>query len=126
MFKGDHSKVKKLDELVAQKAKFDKRFIITGQTYSRQQDCDLLYSLSVFGAAIEKVAKDIRYLQSQDEIMEPFEENQIGSSAMPYKKNPMKCERITAFARRLRNSVLVSTNLEVTIILFIGWVDYLG
>ncbi|CAD5206721.1 unnamed protein product [Bursaphelenchus okinawaensis] len=110
LFKGDHDKVQKLDELVTKKAGFGQKFSITGQTYSRQQDIDLLFCFSKFGAAVEKIAKDIRFLQSQDELMEPFEENQIGSSAMPYKRNPMKCERVTSMARRLRSSVLDGLN----------------
>uniref|UniRef100_A0A914YP12 Adenylosuccinate lyase C-terminal domain-containing protein n=1 Tax=Panagrolaimus superbus TaxID=310955 RepID=A0A914YP12_9BILA len=111
LFDEDEDKVEKLDELVTSKAGFDKKFFVTGQTYSRQQDTKLVFSLSNLASAIKKIAHDIRILQSYDEIREPFETEQIGSSAMPYKRNPMKCERICG----LSGSLMVKVNEALTI-----------
>jgi len=104
LFNGDDEKVQKLDDIITAKAGFKSHFYITGQTYPRQQDADLLSIASFFGAASKKVCTDIRFLQSQDEIMEPFEKDQIGSSAMPYKQNPMKSERVCSLAKLLLTS----------------------
>ncbi|KAI6225796.1 Adenylosuccinate lyase [Aphelenchoides besseyi] len=101
LFKGDDDKVQALDDLVTKKAGFKRHFNITGQTYPRIQDYILLSPLSAFGAVAQKIGKDIRFLQSHAEIMEPFEKHQIGSSAMPYKQNPMKSERVCSLARDL-------------------------
>ncbi|KAK0416922.1 hypothetical protein QR680_012751 [Steinernema hermaphroditum] len=101
LFDGDEDKVEQLDELVMKKAGFGKRFLITGQTYSRQQDAHLLFALGAFSAAAKKICLDIRVLQAFGELLEPFEEHQIGSSAMPYKKNPMKSERVCSLFHRL-------------------------
>ncbi|KAI6178594.1 Adenylosuccinate lyase [Aphelenchoides besseyi] len=101
LFKGDDNKVQELDDLVTKKAGFKRHFNITGQTYPRIQDYLLLSPLSAFGAVAQKIGKDIRFLQSHAEIMEPFEKHQIGSSAMPYKQNPMKSERVCSLARDL-------------------------
>ncbi|TKR77753.1 hypothetical protein L596_018667 [Steinernema carpocapsae] len=105
LFDGDEDKVEVLDKLVMEKAGFTKRFLITGQTYSRQQnvvqDVHLMCALGVFSAAAKKVCTDIRILQAFGELLEPFEEHQIGSSAMPYKKNPMKSERVCSLFHRL-------------------------
>ncbi|KJH45266.1 Lyase [Dictyocaulus viviparus] len=93
--------VEKLDELVTRKAGFDQKFFITGQTYSRQQDVQLIFALAAIGAAVKKICTDIRILQAVGELLEPFEKDQIGSSAMPYKRNPMKSERCCSLARKL-------------------------
>ncbi len=98
LFEGDEEKVKKLDELVSQKAGFDKKYI-TGQTYPRLVDSQVSSTLSIIAEALSKISTDIRLLQHLKEVEEPFEKNQIGSSAMAYKRNPMRCERIGSLAR---------------------------
>merc|ERR1712013_511075 len=99
LFDGDHEKVKKLNSLVTEKAGFSSSFLITGQTYSRKVDTDVIARLSSFGAAAHKICTDIRLLASRKEIEEPFEKSQIGSSAMAYKRNPMRSERVCSLAR---------------------------
>ncbi len=99
LFDNDHEKVKKLDQLVAQKMGFDSTYPVTGQTYSRKVDFDVLYALSSIAQSLHKITNDIRLLQHLKEIEEPFEKNQIGSSAMAYKRNPMRSERIAALSR---------------------------
>lgn len=101
----DEDRVEKLDELVAQKMDWpaDKRFIVTGQTYPRIVDAQILSSLAIAAAAIHKCATDLRLLANRREIEEPFESTQIGSSAMAYKRNPMRCERACAVARFVMN-----------------------
>ncbi|KAE9554104.1 hypothetical protein FO519_002693 [Halicephalobus sp. NKZ332] len=101
LFDEDESKVEHLDLLVTSKAGFTKKFNITGQTYSRQQDSHVVFGLSNLGSVMKKIVHDIRILQALEEIMEPFEADQIGSSAMPYKRNPMKCERIDSLCKYL-------------------------
>ncbi|XP_026499011.2 adenylosuccinate lyase [Vanessa tameamea] len=101
LFKGDSAKVKALDKRVAELAGFDKRYIVTGQTYSRKVDLEVISALSGLGATVHKMCSDIRILASRKELEEPFEASQIGSSAMPYKRNPMRSERCCALARHL-------------------------
>lgn len=101
LFKGDGEKVKALDKRVAQLAGFDKRYIVTGQTYSRKVDLEVVAAISGLGATVHKMCSDIRILASRKELEEPFEASQIGSSAMPYKRNPMRSERVCALARHL-------------------------
>ncbi|XP_023938918.1 adenylosuccinate lyase [Bicyclus anynana] len=101
LFKGDGEKVKALDKRVAELAGFDKRYIVTGQTYSRKVDLEVVAALSGLGATVHKMCSDIRILASRKELEEPFEASQIGSSAMPYKRNPMRSERCCALARHL-------------------------
>lgn len=86
LFDGDHEKVEKLDEMVTEMAGFPSAYPVTGQTYSRKVDFDVLNALASFGATSHKVATDIRLLAHLKEIEEPFETNQIGSSAMAYKR----------------------------------------
>lgn len=99
LFEGDYNKVKKLNTIVAQKMGFDKSFTVSGQTYSRKLDSTILNFMSSIAQSAYKFSNDIRLLQSMKEIEEPFEKNQIGSSAMAYKRNPMRSERISALAR---------------------------
>ena len=99
LFNGDHEKIKELDIKVAKKMGFEKSFPVTGQTYPRKLDSQTLNVLSQIAESAHKFSNDIRLLQSLKEIEEPFEKNQIGSSAMAYKRNPMRCERIAALAR---------------------------
>lgn len=101
LFNGDENKVKKLDQRVTEMAGFRKAYPITGQTYSRLVDAEVLQSLSLLGAAVHKICTDIRLLANRKEIEEPFESTQIGSSAMPYKRNPMRSERCCSLARHL-------------------------
>lgn len=99
LFDGDEEKVKKLDSLIAAEMGFSACVPVSGQTYSRKIDAYILSVLSGFSQSAYKFANDLRLLQSFEEIEEPFEKAQIGSSAMPYKRNPMRCERICALAR---------------------------
>ena len=99
LFNGDHEKVKELNKLVVKKMGFDKTFAISGQTYTRKYDYNILSGLSQIAQSAYKFANDVRILQSFKEIEEPFEKNQIGSSAMAYKRNPMRSERICSLAR---------------------------
>ena len=99
LFDNDHQKVKDLDDLVAEKMGFKKSFAVSGQTYSRKFDAQVLSVLSGIGQTLTKFATDIRLLQNLKEVEEPFEKNQIGSSAMAYKRNPMRSERICSLAR---------------------------
>ena len=103
LFDGDHNKVEALDRLVTQKMGFSSSFKITGQTYTRKVDAQVLSALSGFGASIHKWATDLRLLSNLKEIEEPFGKKQIGSSAMAYKRNPMRSERACALARFLIN-----------------------
>lgn len=99
LFSGDEEKVKKAEELIAKEMGFSSCVPVSGQTYSRKTDYFILSALSGFAQSAYKFANDLRILQSFEEIEEPFGKNQIGSSAMPYKRNPMRCERICALAR---------------------------
>ena len=99
LFEGDHEKVRQLDRLVTEKMGFDKTYPVTGQTYSRKVDAQVLATLSGVGQSAHKAASDLRLLQSWKEIEEPKADKQIGSSAMAYKFNPMRSERICALAR---------------------------
>jgi adenylosuccinate lyase len=104
IFDGDHSKVKALDKLVTQKAGFDACYIITSQTYTRKIDVEVLGALSSFGATCDNIGLDIRLLASFKELEEPFEPEQIGSSAMAYKRNPMRSERVCGLGRMLKST----------------------
>lgn len=99
LFEGDHEKVEKLDKLVAEKIGYDDVFPVSGQTYSRKLDSQMLNVLSGIAQSAYKFSNDIRLLQNLKEIEEPFEKKQIGSSAMAYKRNPMRTERISSLAR---------------------------
>ncbi len=99
LFEGDHEKVKKLDQKIAEKMGYRQCFAVSGQTYSRKLDSQVLSVLSGIAQSATKFSNDIRLLQHLKEIEEPFEKNQIGSSAMAYKRNPMRSERIASLAR---------------------------
>uniref|UniRef100_UPI003AADC2C2 adenylosuccinate lyase isoform X2 n=1 Tax=Centroberyx gerrardi TaxID=166262 RepID=UPI003AADC2C2 len=101
LFQGDHDKVEELDRMVTEMAGFKKAYLVTGQTYSRKVDVDSLSTLASLGATVHKICTDIRLLANLKEIEEPFEKEQIGSSAMPYKRNPMRAERCCSLARHL-------------------------
>jgi len=101
LFGGDHAKVVALEQRVAEKMGFEKVLPVTGQTYSRKIDAQVAAALAGIGASAQKTCNDIRLLANLKEIEEPFEAAQIGSSAMPYKRNPMRCERATGLARFL-------------------------
>ncbi|MEX1230175.1 MAG: adenylosuccinate lyase [Planctomycetaceae bacterium] len=99
LFQDDHRKVVELDRLVAQKMGFDSSYPVTGQTYSRKIDAQVLEMLGGISQSAHKAGTDLRILQSRKEIEEPFEQKQIGSSAMAYKRNPMRCERMCGLSR---------------------------
>jgi adenylosuccinate lyase len=101
LFKGDHQKVRDLDRLVAKKLGFDEIFEVTGQTYTRKLDMKTAETLSGIGASAHKFAVDLRLLSNLKVQEEPFAKNQVGSSAMAYKRNPMRSERMTGLARKL-------------------------
>ncbi len=99
LFGGDHGKVRRLDELVGEKLGFPASYVVTGQTYPRKVDAQVLAALAGIGAGVHKAATDLRLLQGRKEIEEPFEAEQVGSSAMAYKRNPMRAERMCSLAR---------------------------
>lgn len=103
IFAGDHEKVEKLDEIVTRKAGFEKACDISSQTYSRKIDVDVANAFSSFGATCQRIGADIRHLAMLKEMEEPFEKDQIGSSAMAYKRNPMRSERLCSLGRHLAN-----------------------
>ena len=108
LFDGDAEKVRRLDRLVAERLGFDASYPVTGQTYPRKVDTQVLRVLAGIGESVHKFATDMRLLQNLKEIEEPFEEDQIGSSAMAYKRNPMRSERACALARYLMVAPLQS------------------
>lgn len=105
LFDGDHEKVKKLDLRVTEKMGFKRLLTITGQTYTRKVDVRVMNVLSSIAQTLSKFSTDIRLLQNLKEIEEPFEKSQIGSSAMAYKRNPMRSERIGSLARFVESLV---------------------
>lgn len=99
LFHGDHEKVETLNRLVSSKIGFESTYEVTGQTYSRKIDVQIMDVLSGIAQSAHKIATDLRLLSHRKEVEEPFEAKQIGSSAMPYKRNPMRSERVCALAR---------------------------
>jgi adenylosuccinate lyase len=99
LFSGDHAKVRRLEEVLTRAMGFERALPVTGQTYTRKLDAQVLSVVSGIAASASKFSADIRMLQAFGEIEEPFESEQIGSSAMAYKRNPMRCERIASLAR---------------------------
>jgi adenylosuccinate lyase len=106
LFDGDGEKIKKLEKMIAEEMGFDSCFAVSGQTYPRKLDYQVVSALAGLAESCSKFSYDIRLLQNFKEIEEPFEKNQIGSSAMAYKRNPMRSERITALSRYLMIDVL--------------------
>ena len=111
LFNNDESKVKKLDRLVTEKMGFEKYFMVSGQTYTRKIDSNVLNTLSEIAQSAYKFSNDLRILQNMKEMEEPFEKNQVGSSAMAYKRNPMRSERIGSLARYI---IINSLNPAIT------------
>lgn len=111
LFNGDEDKVKKLDKMVTERMGFKEEFMVTGQTYTRKLDSIILNTLSEIAQSAYKFSNDMRILQNMKEMEEPFEKNQIGSSAMAYKRNPMRSERIGALARYI---IINSLNPAIT------------
>ncbi len=101
LFDGDHDKVEALDRMVSESMGFHQRYMVTGQTYSRKVDHEVVMAIGSLGASAHKIATDIRLLAHLKEVEEPFGKKQIGSSAMAYKRNPMRSERICALSRHL-------------------------
>ena len=106
LFGGDSAKIKALEKSIANEMGFDACVPVSGQTYSRKMDSMVLATLGGIAQSCSKFSNDLRILANFKEMEEPFEKNQIGSSAMPYKRNPMRCERICALARYLMVDVL--------------------
>lgn len=106
LFDNDHEKTKKLDVLIALKLGFYSSYDVTGQTYPRKVDSRILNLLSQIAQSAHKFATDLRLLQNLKEVEEPFEKNQVGSSAMAYKRNPMRSERICGLSRFVMNNAL--------------------
>jgi len=99
LFDGDHQKVRRLEELICRKLGFEETYAVTGQTYPRKIDSQVLDALSGVAQSAHKMATDLRLLQHRKEVEEPFEKEQVGSSAMAYKRNPMRSERICSLGR---------------------------
>ena len=114
LFENDNEKVKKVEELVVKKMGFEQAFYLTGQTYTRKVDYYVLAGLSGIAQSLHKATNDIRILQSHKEIEEPFEKSQIGSSAMAYKRNPMRSERIASLARFIISNEANMANTAAT------------
>lgn len=114
LFEGDHEKCKELERKIAAEMGFDGVVPVSGQTYSRKTDAAVLSTLSGIAQSASKFATDLRLLCHLKEVEEPFEAKQIGSSAMPYKRNPMRCERICALARYVMADVMNPTVTAAT------------
>jgi adenylosuccinate lyase len=99
LFRGDHEKVRRLEQLICRKIGFADSYPVTGQTYSRKIDAQVLAALGGIAQSSHKMATDLRLLAHRKELEEPFEREQVGSSAMAYKRNPMRCERICSLGR---------------------------
>ena len=114
LFDGDHEKVKELDRLVVKKMGFEKSIPVSGQTYTRKIDFRVLAILSSIAQSAHKMTNDIRLLQHLKEVEEPFEKKQIGSSAMAYKRNPMRSERIAYLSRYVMSNVMSASQTAST------------
>lgn len=118
LFDGDHDKVERLDQMVAEKMGFEKFIPVTGQTYTRKIDAKVVNVLNSIALSLHKMTNDIRMLQSLKEIEEPFESKQIGSSAMAYKRNPMRSERISSLCK-----YVMSLNLSPQLVASTQWFE---
>ncbi|MDU5363665.1 MAG: lyase family protein, partial [Finegoldia magna] len=105
LFDNDHAKVKELEKKIVKDMGFDSAVSVSGQTYTRKIDYHVLQVLSSIAQSAHKMTNDIRLLQNRKELEEPFEKTQIGSSAMAYKRNPMRCERISSLAKYVMSLV---------------------
>jgi adenylosuccinate lyase len=114
LFRGDHEKVKRLDQLVANKMGFDRVVPVAGQTYTRKIDTQILDALSGLGQSAHKWGTDLRLLAHRQEVDEPFEADQVGSSAMAYKRNPMRAERMCSLSRYLTGLSAMAANTAAT------------
>jgi adenylosuccinate lyase len=114
LFRGDHERVRQLDLLVARKMGFESVYPVTGQTYSRKVDSQVLDALSGLGQSAHKFGTDLRLLAHRQEIDEPFEAEQVGSSAMAYKRNPMRAERMCGLARFLSSLSISAAQTAAT------------
>jgi adenylosuccinate lyase len=118
LFDGDQTKVRELDILLTKKFGFKSVFSISGQTYTRKQDTSVVYALSGFASSAHKFATDLRLLAHLKEIEEPFENEQVGSSAMPYKRNPLLSERMCGLSR-----FLISLSLNPPFTSSLQWLE---
>ncbi|HSQ87927.1 adenylosuccinate lyase [Romboutsia sp.] len=118
LFEGDHDKIKELDKLVCEKMGYKSSYAVSGQTYTRKLDYQVISILSGIAQSMHKMTNDIRLLQSLKEIEEPFEKNQIGSSAMAYKRNPMRSERIASLSK-----YIISESLSPALVQATQWLE---
>ena len=118
LFDGDSKKVEELDRSLAHRAGFPRRQLVSGQTYSRKQDDRVVHALSGLAQSAHKIGTDLRLLQHEGELEEPFEAEQIGSSAMPYKRNPMRAERVCSIARHV-----VALSLDTAMTAATQWLE---
>ena len=114
LFEGNSEKIKELDKLVCEKMGYKSSYAVTGQTYTRKLDYQVISVLSGIAQSMHKMTNDIRLLQSLKEIEEPFEKNQIGSSAMAYKRNPMRSERIASLSKYIITESLSPALVQAT------------
>jgi adenylosuccinate lyase len=118
LFDGDSAKVEELDRSLTERADFSRRQLVSGQTYSRKQDDRVVHALSGLAQSAHKIGTDLRLLQHEGELEEPFEKEQVGSSAMPYKRNPMRAERVCALARHV-----VALSLDTAMTAATQWLE---
>lgn len=114
LFDGDQEKVKKLEKKLVERLGFEKAVSVSGQVYPRKIDFQVMEALSSIGQSAHKMTNDIRILQSRKEIEEPFEKKQIGSSAMAYKRNPMRSERVSSLAKYVMSLLSNAQMVEAT------------
>lgn len=114
LFEGDNAKIKQLDKIVCNKMGFESSYAVSGQTYTRKLDSQVLNVLAGIAQSMHKMTNDIRLLQSLKELEEPFEKNQIGSSAMAYKRNPMRSERIASLSKYIITESLSPALVQAT------------
>ena len=118
LFEGDHEKVKELDKLICEKMGYKSSYAVSGQTYTRKLDYQVISILSSIAQSMHKMTNDIRLLQSLKELEEPFEKNQIGSSAMAYKRNPMRSERIASLSK-----YIISESINPALVQATQWLE---